>query len=297
MRYLYHAMRMNLKSIAQYRASFLMQNIAQFIMVGGEFLAVVVLMTRFSSVGQWRAEEIMFFWGVMQFTFALCECLGRGISTFAYYVGSGDFDTMLIRPRPLMQQVMGHRLDPRRLGGMLVGGGAIALSCSRLGITWTLEKLGLTLLSGVGTFFLLLGLFALLSVLTVLPGMQAYRSAASRAEVHARDRVLRVFARIAVQAEDADGAVYTEEIGGVRTLTLESRIDGETYLRRIYCHDGVLRELFASAGRDFNPEFGEEICEAAGFEPESDGELLTVRITAPDGEISEVSIALRAAGL
>lgn len=159
MRYLYHAMRMNLKSIAQYRASFLMQNIAQFIMVGGEFLAVVVLMTRFSSVGQWRAEEIMFFWGVMQFTFALCECLGRGISTFAYYVGSGDFDTMLIRPRPLMQQVMGHRLDPRRLGGMLVGGGAIALSCSRLGITWTLEKLGLTLLSGVGTFFLLLGLF------------------------------------------------------------------------------------------------------------------------------------------
>lgn len=159
MRYLYHAMRMNLKSIAQYRASFLMQNIAQFIMVGGEFLAVVVLMTRFSSAGQWRAEEIMFFWGVMQFTFALCECLGRGISTFAYYVGSGDFDTMLIRPRPLMQQVMGHRLDPRRLGGMLVGGGTIALSCSRLGITWTLEKLGLTLLSGVGTFFLLLGLF------------------------------------------------------------------------------------------------------------------------------------------
>ena len=159
MRYLYHAMRMNLKSIAQYRASFLMQNIAQFIMVGGEFLAVVVLMTRFSSVGQWRAEEIMFFWGVMQFTFALCECLGRGISTFAYYVGSGDFDTMLIRPRPLMQQVMGHRLDPRRLGGMLVGGGAIALSCARLGITWTVEKLGLTLLSGAGTFFLLLGLF------------------------------------------------------------------------------------------------------------------------------------------
>lgn len=152
-------MRMNLKSIAQYRASFLMQNIAQFIMVGGEFLAVVVLMTRFTALGQWCAEEIMFFWGVMQLTFALCECLGRGISTFASYVGSGDFDTILLRPRPLMQQVIGHRLDPRRLGGMLVGGGAIALACIRLNIRWTLEKLGLTLLAAVGGFFLILGLF------------------------------------------------------------------------------------------------------------------------------------------
>ncbi|MBP3452795.1 MAG: ABC-2 family transporter protein [Clostridia bacterium] len=159
MRYLYHAMCMNLKSIAQYRASFLMQNIAQFVMVGGEFLAVVVLMTRFTSAGQWSADEIMFFWGVMQFTFALCECLGRGISTFAYYVGSGDFDTMLLRPRPLMQQVMGHRLDPRRLGGMIVGGGAIALSCARLNIPWTAERLGLTLMAAVGGFFLILGLF------------------------------------------------------------------------------------------------------------------------------------------
>lgn len=150
---------MNLKSIAQYRASFLMQNIAQFVMVGGEFLAVVVLMTRFTSAGQWSADEIMFFWGVMQFTFALCECLGRGISTFAYYVGSGDFDTMLLRPRPLMQQVMGHRLDPRRLGGIIVGGGAIALSCARLNIPWTAERLGLTLAAAVGGFFLILGLF------------------------------------------------------------------------------------------------------------------------------------------
>ena len=150
---------MNLKSIAQYRASFLMQNIAQFVMVGGEFLAVVVLMTRFASAGQWSADEIMFFWGVMQFTFALCECLGRGVSTFAYYVGSGDFDTMLLRPRPLMQQVMGHRLDPRRLGGMIVGGGAIALSCARLNIPWTAERLGLTLAAAVGGFFLILGLF------------------------------------------------------------------------------------------------------------------------------------------
>lgn len=159
MKYIFHAMKLNLKGIAQYRASFLMQNIAQFVMVGGEFLAMVVLMTRFTAIGHWSAAEIMFFWGVMQLTFALCECMGRGISTFAYYVGTGDFDTILLRPRPLMQQVVAHRLDPRRLGGMIVGAGAIALSCARLGVIWTMEKLCLTLLAAAGSFFLLLGLF------------------------------------------------------------------------------------------------------------------------------------------
>lgn len=159
MKYVFHAMGMNLKSIAQYRASFIMQNIAQLVMVGGEFLAVVVLMTRFSRAGQWSAEEIMLYWGVMQLTFALCECFGRGISTFANYVGSGDFDTILLRPRSLLQQVVAHRLDPRRLGGMLVGGGAVLVACLRLELCWTAEKLCLLLLSSVGGFFLLLGLF------------------------------------------------------------------------------------------------------------------------------------------
>lgn len=159
MKYILHAMGLNLKSAAQYRASFLMQNIAQFVMVGGEFLAVAVLMTRFTSLGQWSADEIMFYWGAMQLTFALCECLGRGISTFAGYVGKGDFDTILLRPRPLLQQVIAHRLDPRRLGGMLVGGAALVVSCARLGIGWTAEKIGLTLMAALGGFFLILGLF------------------------------------------------------------------------------------------------------------------------------------------
>lgn len=159
MRYIAHAMVMNLKSAAQYRASFLMQNLAQVIMAGGELLAVVVLMDRFSAAGRWQAAEIMFFWGIMQLTFALCECFGRGISNFSYYVGSGDFDTMLLRPKPLMYQVLGHRLDPRRLGSFLVGVLAVAAACARLNIAWTAEKFILCMLAVLGGFFLLMGLF------------------------------------------------------------------------------------------------------------------------------------------
>lgn len=159
MRYLYHAMRMQLKCAAQYRASFLMQSIAQAVMVGGDLLAVTVLMNRFRGLGQWSAEEILFFFGVMQLTFALCECLGRGISNFSYYIGGGEFDAMLLRPQPLLLQMIGNRLDARRLGGLLVGGAALAMACLRLRLRWTAGKALLLALSALGSFFLILGLF------------------------------------------------------------------------------------------------------------------------------------------
>lgn len=159
MRYGLHAMRMLLRSATQYRASFLMQTFAQLIMTGGDLLAVLVLMGRFTNLGQWTAGEILFFFGVMQVTFALCECFGRGISNFSYYVGGGEFDTMLLRPRGLLTQVILNRADPRRLGCIIVGMAALLTAQARLGLVWTAEKALVLLSSVLGSFMMLMGLF------------------------------------------------------------------------------------------------------------------------------------------
>lgn len=159
MRYVLHSVQLLLKSAAQYRASFLMQTLAQLVMTGGELLAVLVLMNRFTSLGQWQAEEILLFFGVMQLTFALTECFGRGISSFPSFVGSGRFDALLLRPKGLLLQVVCSQLDPRRLGGMLVGGAAIAAASLQLHLVWTWDKAVLLLLSMLGSLLLLLGLF------------------------------------------------------------------------------------------------------------------------------------------
>lgn len=72
----------------QYRASFWMQTLAQLVMSGSELMAVLVLLGRFTSVGQWSGSEIMFFFGMMQMTFAITECVGRGAnSVFAGRAG------------------------------------------------------------------------------------------------------------------------------------------------------------------------------------------------------------------
>ena len=159
MKYVIHAVKMLFKSAMQYRASLLMQVIAQFVMTGGEMLAVVVLLSRFQVVGHWGAGEIMFFFGVMQATFALTEMLGRGVTSFAWFVQRGDFDALILRPRPLLLQVMVSQLDPRRMGGILVGVIAMLVAGTRLNIQWTLLKALLLMEVVLGSMLLLLGLF------------------------------------------------------------------------------------------------------------------------------------------
>ena len=159
MRYLFHAMGMNLRSAAQYKASFLMATASQLVMTLGDLLAVLVLMERFTGLGQWSPGEILFFFGVMQVTFALVEFLARGVTSFPPLVGSGRFDAMLLRPRGLLLQVVASQMDPRRLGVMIVGFVAMVMASAQLHIVWTVGKLLLLVVSVLGSFLLLVGLF------------------------------------------------------------------------------------------------------------------------------------------
>ena len=159
MRYVFHSLKMLMKSALQYRSSLLMQVIAQIVMTGGEMMAVTVLLTRFHVVGHWSAMEIMFFFGVMQASFALTELFGRGISAFAGFVGRGEFDSLLLRPRPLLLQVMCSQLDPRRIGSFAVGVAAIVIAAANMEIAWTVGKALLMAEVILGSMLLTLGLF------------------------------------------------------------------------------------------------------------------------------------------
>lgn len=159
MKYMLHAMRLNLRSAAQYRASFLMATASQLVMTLGDLIAVLVLMERFTGLGQWQPGEILFFFGMMQVCFALVDFFARGITSFPPLVASGRFDTMLLRPRRLLVQVAFSKMDPRRLGIIMVGAAAMLMASAQLHIRWTAANIALMLISAAGSFLLIVGLF------------------------------------------------------------------------------------------------------------------------------------------
>ena len=159
MKYILHSVRMLWKSALQYRSSLVMQIVAQIIMTSGELMAVVVILDRFKAVGHWSAPEILFFFGVMHAAFALTELFGRGVAAFEGFVNRGQFDALLLRPRPLLLQVMCSQIDLRRIGSFLVGIAAVAAAAVQLKIAWTAARVLLLALCLFCGMMMCMGLF------------------------------------------------------------------------------------------------------------------------------------------
>ena len=162
------SMAMLLKSQLQYPASFLMQTLAQLVMEAGEFMAVILIVDRFDRLHQWLPGDLYFFFGVMSVTFYLTEILGRGVTgAFPGMVRSGELDTLLLRPRGVMTQVLCSAIDPRRVACVAVGAAALAIGSRMSAVNWTVGKallLGESILLGI---LLILGLFLIEAVLCV----------------------------------------------------------------------------------------------------------------------------------
>lgn len=151
--------RMLMRCQMQYRTSFLMNCLSQLMMLGTELAAVLLLMDRFSYLGQWSSGEIIFFFGLISMSFYICEAFGRGITNFSSFIARGELDSLLIRPRGVLFQVLCSQADPRRFGALLIGLLALILGSSLAHVHWTVLKALLLLWSIAGGVALTMGLF------------------------------------------------------------------------------------------------------------------------------------------
>ena len=162
------SMGMLIRSQLQYPASFLMQTLAQLVMEGGELLAVILLIDRFDRLNQWGPGDLYSFFGLMSVCFYLTEIFGRGITgNFPYMVRSGQLDTVLLRPRGVLTQVLCSAADPRRITCIAVGVVSLVMGSRLSAIAWTPLK-GLMLAESIFfSFWLLLGLFLIEAILCI----------------------------------------------------------------------------------------------------------------------------------
>lgn len=143
--------------------------------------------------------------------------------------------------------------------------------------------------------FLLLGLFAVMSMMLVLESAQAYRSVVDATNSHNQERIVRAYVRNALSAEDCAQAVRLEEKNGLQVLAIGSLPeDGEEgYIKYIYCYKGKLWDQYASTSYAFQPDYGEEICAMQQLDMTMEGQLLRLNITDEAGQTYSECIALR----
>ncbi len=148
--------------------------------------------------------------------------------------------------------------------------------------------------------FLLLGLFALMSMLLVLEGARAYRAAVDLTSRHNTERLMHAYIRNSVRAEDTVGAVTVEEVDGVPVIRIRQEMemrqeDNTPFSNYIYCYEGMLMSQYLEEGRTLHLDQGEDVCEVSGCEISLEGNMLRVMLTDVNGKTYQDEIALRCA--
>ena len=153
--------RMSVRTTMQYRSSFWMIVIGQFMVTFFAYLSMALLFDRFGSIAGWTFGEVALCFGVVTVSFAVAECCARGFDVFSTLVRSGEFDRLLIRPRGLILQVLGSHFELSRFGRVATGTLVFAAALPNLSVEWTAMKVATLIMMIISGSVIFSGIFML----------------------------------------------------------------------------------------------------------------------------------------
>lgn len=148
-----------LRSQMQYKASFVMTSIGQFLTAFTTFLGMYFMFSRFNSVNGFSFSEVLLCYAVILTSFSLAECFVRGFDAFSGIISNGEFDRIMVRPRNEILQVLASRIEFTRIGRLLQAIAIFIYAIPVSGVVWSFDKIITVVLMIIGGFFTFSGLF------------------------------------------------------------------------------------------------------------------------------------------
>lgn len=165
-----HYVKIRVQSMMQYKTSFVLTTIGQFLVSFNVFLGVFFMFQRFSEVEGFTYSEVLLCFGIFLLEFSLAECVARGFDLFPTMVRRGEFDRVLVRPRNEILQVLGSKFELTRIARMIQAIVMFLYGISKSDVHWNFSKVvtivfmligGVALFSGIFLIYAALAFFTL----------------------------------------------------------------------------------------------------------------------------------------
>ena len=156
MRLYLHFLSIHLRSAMTYRASFFLSCLGHLLTTMNVFFGVVFLLDRFQSIGGYTLPQLSLCYAVILAGTSLAECFARGIDAFGRILSQAQFDRIMLRPRPLLFQVLCQDMKPTMFARVLQAAVMLGWAIGSGAVVWTPVKaivLALMILCGAGVFF------------------------------------------------------------------------------------------------------------------------------------------------
>lgn len=160
-----HYISIVVRGMMQYKVSFLLTSLGQFLVSFNVFLGIYFLFQRFHQVRGYSYSEVLLCYAVVLMEFSLAEMWARGFDTFSGMVKSGEFDRVLVRPQGEILQVLGSRFELTRLGRMFQAVVMLVYAIGTAQIRWTAGKVFTLIFMLAGGMAVFAGLFLIYAAL------------------------------------------------------------------------------------------------------------------------------------
>ena len=131
---------MTLKSQIQYKVSFLLNVLGQFLTAFTSFWGIKFIFVRINGIDDFAYGQVLLCFAVIMMSFSVGEMIGGGLAVFPNLLREGEFDRILVRPRSVTLQLIVPNMDFSRLGLLIQAVIVLCIAVPVSGVEWTVGK-------------------------------------------------------------------------------------------------------------------------------------------------------------
>ncbi|MCT9082422.1 ABC transporter permease [Streptomyces fulvoviolaceus] len=143
------------RSSMTYRTSFVITMLGNGTMTGLDFVGILLMFSQVDSLGGWSLAEVALLYGLSATAFGIADLVLGSMDVMGARIRDGSFDTLLVRPVPVLAQVGADHFALRRLGRITQGALVLGWSLAAVDVDWSAAKVLLVpvmLVSGAAIF-------------------------------------------------------------------------------------------------------------------------------------------------
>ncbi len=156
-----HYLKLHLKSLFEYKLSLILSIISQIFVFYSFTFVITSMFNKFNNISGFTLYEVLLTFAIIHFGYAINEVFARGIDCFDELIISGGYDRLLLRPAPLIIQILGEKIQYIKIVRIIYSLIILIYSCSNLHIQWTIYKIIVLIFMLISSIVIFFSLFLL----------------------------------------------------------------------------------------------------------------------------------------
>lgn len=148
-----------IKSEMQYKKAFIIAVLGQIVSSLFSLISIYFLFSKFGNIKGFEFKHVIICYSISFLGFSLTECFFRGFDHFDTMISNGQFDIMLIKPQPLIFQIISNKIEFKKMGRAIMALIIVTIVIITTPELWKLDKIITIILMVLGTIVIYIGLF------------------------------------------------------------------------------------------------------------------------------------------